>query len=206
LKPLRRVASQGLNFPNEGVKTTIGENYLIDQRSRAALWPVLTKIDEELAAQAREQGCGCGGALHRADFRRKVRGINVEAKRDSFCCAEDGCRRRTTPQSVRFLGRKVYAGFIVVLLTALRHGLTAERVGRLQEQLGVDRRTLDRWRRWWLQEFARGRAWRAARGRFMPPPEEATLPWSLWQCFGGSEAVVDLLRFLSPWSMRVAPG
>lgn len=188
------------------VKNQIGENLLVDRRSHAALWPVLTKIDEELAAQARARGCGCGGALHRADFPRKVRGVNVEAKRDSFCCAEEGCRRRTTPESVRFLGRKVYAGFIVVLLTALRHGLSAERIRVVQEHLGVDRRTLERWRRWWLQEFAPGRVWRAARGRFVPPPDEATLPWSLWQRFGGPGAVVDLLRFLSPWSRRVASG
>ena len=115
---------------------TIGENLLSDQRSRAALRPVLTQIDTDLAAQARAQGCSCGGTLHRANYPRKIRGISVEAVRDSFRCAEEGCRRRTTPESVRFLGRRVYAGFRVVLLTALRHGLTAARVTVLQEQLG----------------------------------------------------------------------
>ena len=118
---------------------------MADEPSRSALWPVLTKIDADLATQACTQGCACGGALHRADFPRKVRGVNVEARRDSFCCAEEGCRRRVTPGSVRFLGRRIYAGFIVVLLTALRHGLSAGRVAVLQEHLGVDRRTLERW-------------------------------------------------------------
>jgi hypothetical protein len=207
LKPLRRVASQGLNFPNDGVNKQIGEN-LMDRQSRWALWPVLTKIDTELATQARERGCRCGGALHRADYPRKVRGIEVEAKRDSFCCAQEGCRRRTTPESVRFLGRRVYAGFIVVLLTALGHGLTAGRVAALQEQLGVDRRTLERWRLWWREHFARSAPWRTERGRFVPPPDEAALPWSLWERFWAvSESpLVDLLRFLSPWSTRAAPG
>lgn len=186
---------------------TTGESLLADQRSRAALWPVLTRIDGELAAQARERGCGCGGALHRSDYPRKVRGINVEGKRDSFCCAEEGCRRRTTPESVRFLGRKVYAAFIVVLLTALQHGLTAGRVSVLQEQLGVDRRTLERWREWWRDHFARSAPWRTQRGRFMPPPDEATLPWSLWQRFGvGESPLLDMLRFLRPWSTGAAPG
>ncbi len=179
-----------------------------NENSRAAVWPVLTKIDGELAAQACAQGCRCGGALHRADYPRKVRGGEVESRRDSFCCAEEGCRRRLTPGSVRFLGRRVYAGFIVVLLTALRHGLSAPRVTVLQEHLGVDRRTLERWRAWWLQHFARGRTWQAARGLFLPPPDAATLPWSLWRCFGGDgeKSLLDLLRFLVPWTTRAASG
>jgi hypothetical protein len=189
------------------VNKTTGENLLADGQSRAALWPVLTKIDADLAAQACAQGCICGGALHRANYPRKVRGVNVEAWRDSFCCAEEGCRRRMTPGSVRFLGRRIYAGFIVVLLTALRHGLSAQRVTVLQEQLGVDRRTLERWRAWWLHDFAAGRPWRTARGRFMAPPDEVTLPWSLWMSFGheGQKSLLDLLCFLRPWSTRAAP-
>lgn len=206
LKPPRRVAPQGLNFPNDGVNKTIGENLLSDQHSRSALWPVLTKIDTDLAAQVRAQGCGCGGTLHRANYPRKVRGMKEDAKRDSFCCEREGCRRRTTPESVRFLGRRVYAGFIVVLLTALRHGLTPGRVTALQEQVGVDRRTLERWRVWWREHFVRSASWRTERGRFVPPPEEATLPWSLWQRFDASRSpLLDLLRFLRPWSTRAAP-
>jgi hypothetical protein len=163
-----------------------------------------------LAAQTREKGCAhCEGALHRADYPRKVRGLAVEEEvwRDSFCCAREGCRRRATPGSVRFLGRRIYAGLIVVLLTALRHGLTAGRVRALQEQLGVDRRTLERWRQWWLEEFAPGRLWRVARARLMPPVEEATLPWSLWERFRKKpkKPLLKLLRFLVPWSTREAP-
>lgn len=199
---------QGLNFPNDGVNKTIGENILSDQRSRSSLWPILTRVDADLAEQARAQGCACGGALHRANYPRKVRGVNVdEAKRDSFCCAQEGCRRRRTPESVRFLGRRVYAGFIVVLLTALQHGLTAERLHVLQEQLGVDRRTLERWRVWWRDHFVRSVPWRTERGRFVPPPDETKLPWSLWQRFTthGGEPLLDLLRFLTPWSIGAVP-
>ena len=186
---------------------TNGENLLSDQQSRSALWPVLTKIDADLAAQARVQGCACGGALHRANYPRKVRGMNVEAKRESFCCAEEGCRRRLTPESVRYLGRRIYAGFIVVLLTALQHGVTAERVRVLQENLGVDRRTLARWREWWSEHFARSAPWRGQRGRFVPPPDASMLPWSLWQrfCAASASPLLDLLRFLGPWSSRGAP-
>lgn len=180
-----------------------------DKNSRAALWPVLTKIDADLAEQVWIEGCmHCGGALHRADYPRKARGVSVESRRHSFCCAREECRRRETPGSVRFLGRKVYAGFIVVVLTALRHGLSAERVRVLQEQLGVDRRTLERWRRWWLEHFAPSGFWRVARARLVPPPDETTLPWSLWARFSsdGDDRLLGLLRFLAPWSTRRAPG
>jgi hypothetical protein len=193
------------------VNKTFGEKLVSDERSRAALWPVLTQIDADLAVQACAQGCACGGALHRADYPRRVRALakktTTEAWRDSFCCAVEGCRRRMTPGSVRFLGRRIYPGFIVVLLTALRHGLSVERVRVLQEQLGVDRRTLARWRDWWLEQFAPGRRWRVARARLMPPVDEATLPWSLWARFtgDGNDPLLGLLRFLTPWSTRAAP-
>lgn len=133
--------------------------------------------------------------------------MNVEAKRDSFCCAQEGCRRRSTPESVRFLGRRIYAGFIVVLLTALQHGVTPERVRALQEHLSVDRRTLARWREWWREQFVRSAPWRTARGRFVPPPDESALPWSLWErfCAGSESPLLDLLRLLRPWSTRAAP-
>lgn len=184
---------------------TNGENLLSDQQSHSALWAVLTRIDADLATQVQAQGCACGGALHRANYPRKVRGMNVEANRDSFCCAEEGCRRRRTPGSVRFLGRRVYAGFIVVLLTALQHGLSVERVRVLQEQLGVDRRTMERWRSWWQEHFATSRLWRVARARLMPPVEERTLPWSLWERFTGDDPLQRLLRFLTPWSIHATP-
>lgn len=45
----------------------------------------------------------------------------------SFCCASEGCRHRTTPPSVHFLGCKSYLGVIVILITALEHGLSLRR-------------------------------------------------------------------------------
>jgi hypothetical protein len=93
------------------------------------LYVLLLKFDADLAEVARISGCACGGVLHRASYARKPRaGVMVVAqpegfdRRYSFCCAEDDCRKRTTPGSVRFLGPKVYLGAVVVLVTALRHG------------------------------------------------------------------------------------
>lgn len=81
---------------------------------------LLLRIDHELAEQTRSEGCGCGGALHRADYPRKPRGCPREVRPDyslrlSFCCAQ--CRKRSTSKSVRFLGRRVYLALAVVLVS-----------------------------------------------------------------------------------------
>ena len=80
----------------------------------------------------------CGGKLHRADYDRKPRGGPQWDRRYSFCCDEEDCRRRRTPESVRFLGSRVYAGLIVVLISAMMHGLKPERVRRIREVLQIE--------------------------------------------------------------------
>lgn len=172
----------------------------------ANFYRLLFEIDESLAEEVRARGCDCGGRLHSARYPRKPRGIRSaldasDASRLSFCCARDGCRRRHTPASVRFLGRKVYLGVIVVLLTALQHGLTAQRRSRLIEQLDVPPQTLWRWRRWWREWFVQSRCWRALAGQFVPPLATACLPGSLLERLRGtvlSERLVQLLVLLSP--------
>jgi len=173
----------------------------------ARLYEILLRIDEDLAAQARAAGCACGGRLHSACYPRKPRGAPVEIgegyeSRLSFCCAEDGCRRRTTPPSVRFLGRKVYLGAVVVLVSALRQGPSPTRVRVLHELFGVGERTLRRWRQWWQKIFVEGSFWRAARGRFMPAIAAHGLPRELVERFGAQtfDELCRLVRFLSPIS------
>ncbi len=94
----------------------------------------------------------------------------------------------------------MYAGFVVVLMAAMMHGLKPERVRIIQEKLGIDGRTLERWRKWWLTAFVQGSFWRAGRARFMPLLCERTLPWSLGLRFGieGAGGLVKLLEFLAP--------
>jgi hypothetical protein len=43
---------------------------------------------------------------------------------------------------VRFLGRRVYLGAVVVLVTAMQAGITPARAQHLHDLLGVSRRTL----------------------------------------------------------------
>jgi hypothetical protein len=153
----------------------------------------LQQQDDDLATEARAAGCHCGGRLHSARYRRKPRGgpagIGDEyGRRWSFCCAEEGCRRRVTPPSVRFLGRKVYLGAVVVVLAALRQTASAVRFASVRRYIGVSWRTLRRWAAWWRDDFASGRFWKAAQGLLAPPaPAAAMLPAALIAVFGGDE-------------------
>lgn len=173
----------------------------------ARLYVALLGIDRDLAEAARAQGCVfCGGALHSADYSRKPRGGPEWLppgydRRLSLCCAK--CRRRTTPESVRFLGRRVFLGAVFVLVCAMRHGLSARRVTELRRQVGVSRRTLERWRRWWLSTFMTTSVWKAARGSFLPPVQAVDLPTSLLERLAGTlqEQLVAMLRLLQPLSI-----
>jgi len=167
---------------------------------------LLLRADEELASEARSLGCACGGALHRANYPRKPRACLSEVRADfesrfSFCC--NRCRRRTTSISVRFLGRRVYLSFAVVLASA-RHAGQRPAVARLATELNIPVRTLQRWRQWWGQQFPLTPLWHANCARFMPPVETALFPASLLERFAGdaAEALLRLLVFLSPLTVR----
>lgn len=178
----------------------------------ATFYHVLERIDAELAETTRRAGCRrCDGVLHKASYPRKPRGgppglPASYACRASYCCAVEGCRTRATPPSVRFLGRRVYLGAVVVLASALQHGVSAFRVHRLKELFGASRQTLLRWRSWWLEAFAKSRFWQSLRGRVMPAVDEATLPCSLLERFEGCDveggALAALLAVLHPISTR----
>jgi hypothetical protein len=110
----------------------------------------------------------CDGVLHSARFRRKPRGGPAGLGEDfnqrlSFCCAVELCRKRLTPPSFRFLGRKAYLGAVVVLISAMREGATAAR--RLSELAEV------------------GLLWRQVAATIMPPIAPGRLPASLLERF-----------------------
>ncbi len=175
---------------------------LWDARFYLLLW----WIDRDLAATVRAGACQvCGGRLHVANYERKPRwgpGTPPEGfeLRLSFCCGREGCRKRSTPPSVRFLGRRVYLGAVVVLVSALRQGPTPKRMAELQKLFGVSPRTLERWRHWWRETFPPSRFWTSLRGRLSPPVDTETLPSSLLERLGGAPALVALLRLLLPIS------
>jgi len=164
-----------------------------------------------MAAKIHQGGCWhCLGKLHRAKYKRKPRSGKKkieETYRASFCCDQDGCRKRHTPPSVRFLGRRVYWGVVVVLVSAAHHGIKPERMRILREALSIDRRTLERWRTWWLENFVQSSFWKIARARFMPLICEKTLPLSLGRAFQleRRDRLLELLKFLSPLTTGSIP-
>lgn len=176
--------------------------------SDARFWQTLISIDEELCDETRAAGCQrCEGRLDRADYPRKPRGLpeGVDGfeTRFSLCC--DDCRTRVTPPSVRFLGRRVYVGALVLLAALMR--LAGVVVRELRARYGARRRTLERWARWWREHFPTTRLWRAGRARFATPVDEATLPRSLLGRFAGDDRgrVVAALRFLLPLTTTSVP-
>lgn len=182
-------------------KKRVGENWCQNHLADQQLYQLLEKVDVDLTEEARQRGCLlCGGRLHRSDYDRKPRGGPQWELRFSLCCARKGCRRRNTPPSVRFMGRRIYAGLVVVLVSAITHGLKPERVQRLREVLRIDRRTLERWRQWWLGRFVDSSFWREARARFLPPLCQKTIPLSLCLRFAVQRRsrLLELLKFLAP--------
>ncbi len=168
---------------------------------------LLKRIDQELATQTRADGClFCDGVLHCANYPRKPRACLREAQDDydtrfSFCC--NVCRKRCTSMSVRFLGRRVYLGLAVVLVSA-RHAGQIPAAARLGEGLGIPIRTLERWRQWWQTEFALTPLWQVHCARFMPPVATHRLPGELIDRFTGqtAEPLLRLLLFLTPLTVR----
>ena len=169
--------------------------------SDARLYALLLKIDVDLFERTRAEGCPCGGTLHSGCYARKPRGALVALPdgydvRHSLCCAVDGCRKRRLPPSLRFLGRKVYLGVVVVVVTAMRHGVTSARGAALTAAVGASKETLARWRLWWAEAFPATALWKRACGMLHTPIAVGELPASLLARFSGPDERTRLVRFL----------
>ncbi len=110
-------------------------------------WLFLLSIDKDLATSARRSGCPCGGRLHCANYLRNPRGGPDHLAKEccyrlSFCCGRDGCRKRVTPPSTRFLGPKVYLAAVILLAAANRQGPSPRAMRELSKLFGADRRTI----------------------------------------------------------------
>jgi len=168
---------------------------LPDLRLNLECFERLMAWDEELARRVASAGCPhCCGPLHRANYERKPRGALIAEAgeafrlRHSLCCGREGCRRRSLPPSLRFLGRRVYLEAVVLLATMVTQMATALR--EACSHTGVPRRTLRRWQAWWREIFPSSRTWLEAAARFAPPaPDPSRLPQSLVERLDAERAV-----------------
>lgn len=167
---------------------------------------LLNTMDHELAEEVRNKGCSCGGKLHQADYPRSPFGLPAQFRSDygeriSFCC--DTCRKRTTPSSVRFFGRRWFPAPLFILISVLMLGINERRLAQIKRHFGIviSESTWKRWRRWWRASFMSTKFWQMAKG-LVATTLETNLPFprSLLSLFSGAfeEKMVFLLRYLSP--------
>ena len=172
----------------------------------------LLAIDEAIVERAAREPCReCGGPLHRGDHPRKPRGgllaVAGEAfsRRFNLCCGRDGCRLRAMPPSVRFLGRRVYLGAVVIVAAAV--ALAAVTTAGATRSTGVPARTTRRWLRWWRGPFTASAPFVELSGRLVPAPERPRIPLSLLERIAdrGLAAVTKLLAWLAPITTTSCP-
>lgn len=172
----------------------------------------LMAIDMSIVARAAEQPCrDCGGPLHRGDYPRKPRGglfagvAEEWRRRFSLCCGREGCRHRATPPSVRFLGRRVFPGAVVIVASAV--ALAVASAGSVVRATGVPARTTRRWLQWWRGPFVASAPFVDLAARLIPAPDRRALPTSLLDRLASelAPAVAKLLGWLAPLTTTSSP-
>lgn len=167
------------------------------------LFEVLEQCDLAIVRRVAEGRCPvCGGPLHRGDYSRKPRGGFLAATGESFvirfslCCGREGCRKRATPPSLRFLGRCVYLGAVVILASVVAQAL--RRAADIRDATGVPARTTRRWLGWWRGPFLGTEVFVAIRARLVGVAVDE-LPRAILQRLPGSvaEQVGAMLRLLA---------
>ena len=166
---------------------------------------LLIAIDRELAEQERLKGCSCGGSLHQANYARSPIGLPADFRaafdsRYSLCCSV--CRKRVTPPSVRFFGRRWYPAALFLLISALRLGVNECRLSQLKRHFGirVSESTWKRWRRWWREIFVEKPFWKQNCGLVPEPRRPVTIVGRMLHVFTGDleNKMLILLKFILP--------
>lgn len=92
----------------------------------SSFFKILESFDKDISDVMKAKGCMyCSGKLDVGHYQRKPRGLEWAELTDesntrySFCCREESCRKRSTPLSLRFAGRKVYCSVFIVLFIML---------------------------------------------------------------------------------------
>jgi hypothetical protein len=172
----------------------------------------LDSLDQDLAKQTQQKGCPeCGHKLHYANYPRSPVGVSAQFRnhyneRLSFCC--DTCRKRLTPASVKFFGRRWYPAPLFIFISALMRKITEYSLTQVKRHFGiiVSESTWKRWQRWWRDSFIETLFWKQAKG-IVPGVLGINRPFprALLDIFNGTleEKICFLLRFLSPLSRGI---
>ena len=172
---------------------------------------MLEQYDEVITERVAAEGCPkCGGPLHRGDYERKPRGgllgpaSEAFSLRFSLCCGREGCRKRATPPSLRFLGRRVYVGAVVIAASILARLLKAAL--SMRKATGVPARTVRRWLGWWQGPFLSTEVLVAIRARLVGIEVEQ-LPTSIVCRLEGTGPgrMQTLLALLAPLTTASVP-
>lgn len=154
----------------------------------------LCKKDHEMFLKEKSGRCSCGGRLDTAHFKRKPRGLGEkEETRYSLCCCVEGCRKRLTPRSLRFFGRKIYVAWVVILAIDFfkELGLSTQ----------MSRQTIARWKNLWRDQLSEQNSFmRRARSLLPPGFPESKSPGALLPIFKFPEksSWIPILKFFIP--------
>ena len=172
---------------------------------------MLLEADRAMTQRVAAEGClVCDGPLHRSDYDRKPRGALLApageafVRRFSLCCGREGCRRRATPPSVRFLGRRVYLGAVVIVASVIALALQAAR--EIRRRTGVPSRTTRRWLGWWQGPFLNTEVFVTICARLVGV-DVGRVPASIVDRLAGrgTERVRRMLAWLSPLTTGSVP-
>ena len=140
------------------------------QLTDAIFYNSLLALDRLIAEQVKQSRCQfCHSKLHQSHYLRKPRGVPEGTHSDypirfSYCCAQDGCRKRLTPPSMRFLSRKVYSSVVIFLVFLLKSKTDELKVEELNLLLGTSLsvETVRRWRNFWVKQVSQSHTWKRA--------------------------------------------
>lgn len=170
---------------------------------------LLIAIDRDLAETTRQEGCACGGTLHKSNYPRSPNGLSAEFRkayeeRFSFCCND--CRRRTTSPSVRYFGRRWYPAPLLLLISALMSSINEYRLTQIKRHFGIsiNESTWKRWRRWWRETFVKTAFWKQVRSFLQIPQEVMNIARRMLTVFQGNidTRMILALKFMAPITAR----
>jgi hypothetical protein len=175
------------------------------------IFVLLVRLDEAMTRWVAAGGCArCEGPLHRGDYARKPRGALIAPAGEAFvvrfslCCGREGCRKRATPPSVRFLGRRVYLGAVVIVASIV--GLAVRAARESGRGTGVPARTTRRWLCWWQGPFLDTEVWVRLCAQLIGVEVEQ-VPASIVGRLPGTwtERVMGMLSWLLPLTTSTVP-